>query len=59
MGCILGMGVIGPIIGAVKGRNLAAVKQYSVKVNIVTQHLVSLYKMLKVVGCKMKFSTRI
>ena len=26
------MGVIGPVIGAVRGRNLASVKQYSVKV---------------------------
>lgn len=32
MGCILGMGVIGPVIGAVRGRSLAAVKQYSAKV---------------------------
>ena len=32
LGCILGMGVIGPIVGAVRGRSLASVKQYSVKV---------------------------
>jgi len=32
MAGILGMGVIGPILGAVKGRSFSAVRHYSAKV---------------------------
>ena len=33
MGCIMGMGVVGPLYGLFKGRSFAAVKKYAVKVN--------------------------
>ena len=35
-GSILGMGIVGPLIGLAKGRSFAAMKTYSVKVNIFT-----------------------
>ena len=40
MGSILGMGVIGPLIGLVKGRSLAAVKTYSIKVNATLKSII-------------------